>query len=78
MSWTKKLTAADRAHVSESTKRKTLGEVKATKRAQMARKALQTTVWMGCKVRAAQERLAMQAKDGTRGFFLACEAIDSD
>ena len=49
-----------------------------TKRAQMARKALQTSVWMDCKVRAAKERLMVQAKDSTRGLFRACESIDSN
>lgn len=51
--------------------------VGSTGRAQMARKGIQASVWHGAQVIAAKERLAMQAKDSTRGFLLACESIDS-
>ncbi|CAN7650103.1 hypothetical protein LJR129_005075 [Acidovorax sp. LjRoot129] len=49
---------------------------RATKRAQMARKALQATVWHGAQVLAANERLSMQARDCVRTTLLACESID--
>lgn len=52
--------------------------VGSTRRAQMARKAIQASVWHGAQVVVAKERLAMQARDCTRGFFLACESIDSN
>lgn len=50
----------------------------ATKRAQMARKALQATVWHGAQVVAAKERLSMQARDCVRSTLLVCESIDSE
>ncbi len=49
-----------------------------TKRAQMARKALVTSVWIDANVTAAQKRLAVLAKDSTRAFFLACDSIESN
>lgn len=49
-----------------------------TNRAQMARKALQATVWHGAQVVAAKERLSMQAKDCVRSTLLVCESIDSE
>lgn len=50
----------------------------ATKRAQMARRALQATVWHGAQVVAAKERLSMQARDCVRSALLACESMDSE
>ena len=50
----------------------------ATKRAQMARRALQATVWHGVQVVAVKERLLMQARDCVRSTLLACESIDSE
>jgi hypothetical protein len=49
-----------------------------TKRSQMARKVLQTTVWHAAQTIAAKQRLAMQARDCVRGALLACESIDSN
>lgn len=48
-----------------------------SKRALMARKALQASVWHRGQEIATKERLAMQARDCVRGVFLACESIDA-
>ncbi len=48
-----------------------------TKRSKMARKALQASVWMECNRRAAQERLAMQAKSSTHAMLMSCESIEN-
>ncbi|MES2877495.1 MAG: hypothetical protein V4713_03665 [Pseudomonadota bacterium] len=50
----------------------------ATKRTQMARRALNTSIWITCQVIAAKERLVMQASDSTRQFFLECDFIESN